>query len=156
MKKSSAQLRQPDLFSEGLNDGAAEAAPLTVEQEAASLDNAASAPLKITTLGLPNELFADAARRAGRLNAASVSEEEYQALLRERQRLLDKKFDGTMSKSESNRLEYVRRSLDRIEDARHGAALDALEGSVGKFEQFLLQVEDLKSQLSQRAKGPRR
>lgn len=59
-----------------------------------------------------------------------MEDQEAIALLDERQALLDKKFDGTITKSELNRLEYVRWSLDRIEDARYGENLDALAKKV--------------------------
>lgn len=67
---------------------------------------------------------AHAAKIAGRVNAAGVSQEEHENLLAERQGLLDKKMAGTITGQELNRLEYVRWSLDRIEDAKYGQALD--------------------------------
>jgi hypothetical protein len=93
-------------------------------------------------------IHAITARLAGRLNATKISEEEHQALLLERQKLLDKKLTGEIAPRESNRLEYVRWSLDRIEDAKHGAALDTLEVAVEHYEQFQRSVLDLKVQLS--------
>src|SRR5262245_37089044 len=87
-------------------------------------------------------VYAATARTAGRINAASVTPEEYQGLLAERQRLLDKKLSGKSSRRDEIRLEYVRWSLDRIEDAKHGAALEALENSVAKYEQFLSDVQE--------------
>jgi hypothetical protein len=84
---------------------------------------------------------------ASRLNASTVSEVEYQKLLNERQALLDKKFQGELSRKEENRLEYVRWSLDRIEDAKYGASLDQLEEHVKKYEQFVLNLDHLTSQL---------
>src|SRR5690348_848539 len=59
------------------------------------------------------DLFvAASARRLGRLSAAAISRGEEEELHRERQRLLDKKFAGTLTRSEANRLSYVRWSLD--------------------------------------------
>ena len=66
----------------------------------------------------------------------------------ERQELLDKKFLGSITRRELNRLEYVRWSLDRIEDAIHGPALDVLEDSVSMYEQFLSEVRGLEVQLT--------
>jgi len=100
-------------------------------------------------------LVAQASRRAGRLNAASISGQEVENLLSERQLLLDKKFNGTMTQLESNRLDYVRWSLDRIEDAREGHSLDALEAWVSQYEQFRADLEVLQRDLLD-AKGRRR
>ena len=94
-------------------------------------------------------------RMAGRLNAANVSEAEHRVLLNERQRLLDRKFSGEMTRKESNRLEYVRWSLDRIEDAKNGDALDRLEASVARYESFLAQVELLASNIRNPTRRPR-
>lgn len=95
------------------------------------------------------------ARLAGRLNAAMVSETEHTSLLNERQSLLEKKFSGNMSRKESNRLEYVRWSLDRIEDAKHGAAIDKLENSVEVYERFLDEMRNLERQLNQKLASKR-
>ena len=70
-------------------------------------------------------------------------EEERQRLLDERQKFIDKKLAGRLSGSESNRYEYVIWTLDQIEDARHGAALDRLETSIERYESFLDGVEQL-------------
>ena len=111
-----------------------------------------------STLHLPNfnsvnnELYALTSRIAGRVNAASASDEEYQALLTERQQLLDKKFDETITRREICRLEYIRWSLDRIEDAEHGEDLDRLEGAIRIYENFVDQVRDLRGQLRGAAK----
>lgn len=86
-------------------------------------------------------------RRAGRINAASVSDEEHEALLRERQSLLDKKFAGTISRREELRLEYVRWSLDRIDDAKYGQDLDVLEAYTAEYENFLSYIETLSKEL---------
>ena len=76
-----------------------------------------------------------------------LKEGEWEALLEQRQQLLDKKFSGSMTKSESNRLDYVRWSLDQIEDAKHGAALDVLEDSISRYESFLEGVQQLNQDL---------
>lgn len=91
-------------------------------------------------------------RLAARLNAASVSEEEHQTLLKKRKALLDKKFEGQISPSELNELKYVRWSLDRIEDAKYGSALDALEDSVSRYENFISEIRSLSSQLLHHSK----
>lgn len=96
-----------------------------------------------------------AARLAGRLNATKVSDAEHNSLLEERQHLLDKKLAGTISRSEANRLEYVRWSLDRIEDAKHGATIDRLESSVEVYERFLAEMRNLEYQLNQKLKSNR-
>lgn len=91
--------------------------------------------------------FAQTHREAARLNALSVSDEEWEKLLKERQQLLNKVLDKTITIKESNRLEYVRWSLDRIEDARHGGALDQLEERISRYEKFLDDLDDFKKQL---------
>ena len=114
--------------------------------------SSSSAPLSLPNFGAYSEAYAVAAKLAGRINAASVSEAEHNNLLRERQALLDKKLTKTITRTESNRLEYVRWSLDRIEDAKHGQALDMLDGYVSKYEKFLEEVQNLEEQLSHRTR----
>jgi hypothetical protein len=115
-----------------------------------------SSSFSIPTFAGYGDVYAIESRRAGRLNAATASEQEYQSLLRERQRLLDKKLNETISPRESNRLEYVRWSLDRIEDARSGEALDLLENLVSQYEQFRRDVGDLTVELSKHMTGTRK
>jgi hypothetical protein len=112
-------------------------------------DASASAPLRVPNFGVNNQVYAATTRIAGRLNAANVSEREHKSLLQERQALLDKKLGGRITRKEENRLEYVRWSLDRIEDAKYGHALDALEGRIGAYEQFLSDMGNLREQLAQ-------
>ncbi|SRR5258708_975576 len=116
------------------------------------LSNTHPNPTSTETLNVPTfvaygEVYAAASRRAGRMNAASISDTEHQALLLERQLLLDKKFAGGISRTDSNRLAYVRWSLDRIEDAKHGATLDVLEHSISSYEQFSKDIAALQSQI---------
>lgn len=120
----------------------------------ASVDTQANAIATVAssgTLQLPDfsygEAYANAARIAGRINASSISEEEHAQLLKERQFLLDKKFAGTITKKELNKLEYIRWSLDRIEDAKYGHALDILDSAVGKYEQFAEDIQKLLAEL---------
>jgi hypothetical protein len=94
-------------------------------------------------------------RLAGRLNASAASEEERQRLLGERQNLLDRHFAGTITRKEAVRLEYVRWSLDRIEDARHGGALDSLEKRIEQFEKLAEQLQAMTQEL-QRVSNRRR
>jgi hypothetical protein len=115
-----------------------------------ALTDAATALTTITGLKPrdSNPLYADMARQAGRLNAASVSEEEYQLLLAKRQALLDKELYGTISRKEAAALELVRWDLDRIEDARFGPALDVLEDAVARYEKFVTEINDLRAQIA--------
>lgn len=101
-------------------------------------------------------VYAATSKVAGRLNATAVSEEEYQAFLDERQRLLDRKFSGEITRADENRLAYVRWSLDRIEDARHGPSLDKLEEHVGQYENLLLEISKFRNQLERHASRRRR
>ncbi len=88
-----------------------------------------------------------AARLAGRMNAASVSQDEVDALLRERQRLIDKTLDGTITRQQQNRLSYIEWTLDRVEDARHGEFLDTMEAHITRYETLLTDLEQLRSKL---------
>jgi len=114
----------------------------TPSPEAKSPSSTSTAPLP-TFDRFPEIVHAQAARIAGRVNASAISEAEHKALLRERQQLLDKQFVGTISPRETNRLEYVRWSLDRIEDAKYGFTLDFLEGSVSRYEELLSKLSAL-------------
>lgn len=86
-------------------------------------------------------------RLAARMNASAVSEEETKSLLDERKTLLDKKFAGTMTRKEANRLTYVRWSLDRIEDAKSGAWIDKLEQRVAELHKLAEHLQELESKL---------
>ena len=114
-----------------------------------------SAPSKLPDFGVFKEVYAVTSRMAGRVNAASVSKQEHEAILQERQALLDKQFNKTITRKEANRLEYVRWSLDRIEDGKHGQMLDALEDSVIRYERFLSYMGELEEKLRQHLKRNR-
>ena len=106
---------------------------------------------EVASVRLPSFEYGDAwaasARRAGRLNAAHISEAEWQSLLSERQRLLDRKFEGSLTKQDHRRLEYVRWSLDRIEDAKHGEQLDRLDNAVARYEELRQDIAALMENL---------
>jgi hypothetical protein len=110
-----------------------------------------AAPTPDLTSLRPGAGFAspDQARLAGRLNAASVSQDEQNALLAERATLLKKKFETSLTKAEGRRLQYIRWSLDRIEDARTGFNLDMLESRVSDYEGFLKEIHTLQHQISE-------
>lgn len=99
--------------------------------------------------------LAASSRRAGRINAAGASEDELRSLLLQRQHLLDKKFEGSMTRKDEIKLEYVRWSLDRIEDARHGEHLDRLESAIGRYEDLKGDIHALLRQLTELRKGAR-
>jgi hypothetical protein len=111
----------------------------------------ASAQLKAPNFGALAAVYAITSRIAGRINAASISDEEQTDLLRRRQALLDKELTGTLTRTEQNALEYIRWSLDRIEDAKYGAELDELEEAVRRYERFEIALRDFNSQLSERS-----
>jgi hypothetical protein len=117
-----------------------------------------SAPFmgRVFELGVREGDYASTARLAGRIQAAHISEEEYQSLLDERQILLDKKFSGLMTKRESNRLEYVRWSLDRIEDARYGQTLDMLQNAVTQYERLARDITQLEAKLREYSQPSRK
>jgi hypothetical protein len=110
---------------------------------------ASSGAVNFPSFSGDSQVYAITARIAGRMNAATVSNEEHESLLRERQNLLDRELAGNMTRKEEIRLEYVRWSLDRVEDAKYGQSLDVMEGYVNRYEQFLADVRDLERQLVQ-------
>jgi hypothetical protein len=145
MRKSSAQL-ELDYGTAAVELNGTLASP-GLDSLGTEDTNVSSPPSKFPTFSVSGELFAAAARRAGRINAANISDEERDSLLHQRQALLDKQFSGTITRAESNRLEYVRWSLDRIDDARNGEALDALENLVGGYEQLKEDIQHLVNSL---------
>ncbi|HEX4112903.1 MAG TPA: hypothetical protein VH020_10235 [Stellaceae bacterium] len=108
-----------------------------------------------STFRASGSVFAATSRWAGRINASSISQDEFESLHQERQVLVHKKYLGTITQRESNRLEYVRWSLDRIEDARHGWVLDRLETAAAEYEQLVAEIKGLQGQLKTAAKKRR-
>ena len=86
------------------------------------------------------------------MNAASISEKEHTELLQERQMLLDKMFEGSLTQPQRARLEYVRWSLDRIEDAKHGLHLDMLDDAVRTYERLSDDITSLKADFERHAR----
>ena len=142
LPRSTAALQTPN-SSEPAEEVVSEAPSAAAPGDAGS----ATASLKAPNFGDLASIYAITSRRAGRLNATKITPEEHDALLRERQALLDKKFANEITKREANRLEYVRWSLDRIEDAKHGETLDELEAAVVRYEQFEDNLLALREQL---------
>lgn len=101
-------------------------------------------------------LNAIAARQAGRVNAASIKESEVDKLLDERKALVTKRFDCGLSKAEERRLALIRWNLDRIQDAKHGATLDALEAAVSLYESIGAEISQLLQNLEAYAPKNRR
>ena len=114
-----------------------------------------TAPLQLPNLAL-RSAFAAGAKAAGRLNSALISQKEHEDLLSERQMLLDKLFSEEITAAEENRLEYVRWSLDRIEDAKHGAALDILEAQAEAYENLLVELGNFYQHLDNRVQKPKK
>jgi hypothetical protein len=94
-----------------------------------------------------------ASRVAARINASAISKQEQDAFLAERAMLLKKKYESSLTRRETNRLAYVRWSLDRIEDAKHGADLDILESGVSEYEDFLDEIRNLSDRIAGLGKG---
>jgi hypothetical protein len=103
--------------------------------------------LRVPDFSRYDDDFAARSKLAGRINAANISDSELREFLHERRRLLTKKLDGNITRKEINRLEYVRWTLDRIEDARDGYVLEALENSVVKYDQLADDLKDLYASL---------
>ena len=160
MRSSSGRQQEFD-FIEAMTPGASvtssgAAANTTVQGMAVSPTQNTATNMALPNFGMPTNLYAIANRRAARLNAATISDTERDEWLTERQLLLDRKFDGTMTRADEVRLEYVRWQLDRIEDAKHGESLDMLESIVLQYEQFKSDLEELQSKLTKHKRGTRR
>jgi hypothetical protein len=103
------------------------------------------------------EITAQSYRAVARLNVSRVTAKERTELLQERQALLRKKMVKPLSPHELNRLAYVRWSLDRIEDAQHGEALDALSSQAARYGQVLKNIRHLQESLQKAStQGPRK
>ncbi len=89
------------------------------------------------------------ARTIGRINAGKISEEEYERWEAERGTLITKEFSEGLSTKERNHLVYVQWNLARIEDAKFGATLDALDAAVSRYEEFADRIERLQEQLKE-------
>jgi len=157
MKKSSTAQLSFDLSGPELSPSTGSAATPELEQTAPAVETftTGATPLKFPTFGGYGEVYAATSRMAGRLNAASTTEQEYNDLLHKRTALLDKHFAGTITKEETHRLELVRWGLDRIEDAKSGFTLDALEAFAAQYEHLLSDIEAFRAELTQQTQSKR-
>lgn len=105
---------------------------------------------------LPLDAHAQSLRNAARLNASKISKQEHQSLLNERSQLLKMKYESGLNIRQITRLEYVRWSLDRIEDAKYGANLDTLESAVYKYREALSELQALRGSLEGHLPKPRK
>jgi hypothetical protein len=99
--------------------------------------------------GQSSDAIAAMSRVAGRLNAARIPQREIDDWQRERTLLLDKKLGGSLTAREARRLQYVRWTLDRIDDARYGISLDRLEEAVRLQEEMAARIDALTTELHQ-------
>ena len=157
MRKSSAKLRQSELdfgsADESSGPGVLDGGSETPEAGRAS---STTGGVSFPDFSGPTDLYAIASRRAGRLNAANIPDKEVQDFLDERQRLLDKKFDGTLKRADEIRLQYVRWCLARVEDARYGESLDRLESWITEYERLGERIDTLSHDLGESLKRGRR
>ncbi|HEY2919118.1 MAG TPA: hypothetical protein VGK77_09020 [Candidatus Binatia bacterium] len=89
-------------------------------------------------------------REASREVASLATDEEYEALLGEHAELTEKHFGTGLSRSERLKLQMVRWSIDRIEDARYGRTLDVLE-SLALTQEFMAMRLDRTSENVERS-----
>lgn len=138
-----------DVLEVSKPDGVSAQNAITGEAHAANTNSTLSPPLSTS----PSELTATtyAFRQAARFNSANVPDAERQALLKERQLLLDKLFDGQITRQQEIRLEYVRWSLDRIEDANHGEYLDLIESHIEHYERWIRELTAFRTELERQA-----
>ena len=159
MRRSSARQQEFEFSPAGTSSSGDNQDPMTGEMSesvTSQRPDPGTSQIFFPKSEIPRDLYADISRRAGRLNAANISDREFDHLLLERQLLLDKKFNETITRSEMIRLEYVRWQLDRIEDARHGETLDALEVLVNQYERFRDDIEALQEELTKKLRGKRK
>ncbi len=109
----------------------------------------AGGTLRLPEFRADRKMYAEMSRQAGRLNAASISDQEHRQYLQEREALLMKFLDGSITQKDQRRLALVNWHLDRIEDASHGYILDILESTVGGYERFASDVTRLIGNLQQ-------
>lgn len=76
-----------------------------------------------------------------RLSAAQVSQKEQDQLNAEHGQLAVKVMMGQATEQELRRFEYVRWSLDRIEDALIGPYLDALDAEITAHERLSYDID---------------
>jgi hypothetical protein len=79
-----------------------------------------------------------------RMSARQVDPSEVDRLMSEHRRLAQQKILGVFSHRDEVRLEYVRWSLDRIEDAVSGAELDMLSAEVALYRQLGKDLQSLR------------
>jgi hypothetical protein len=105
-----------------------------------------------------NNVVTPLTRLAARMNASTTTGADHKQLLAERQELLDKELAKTLTQEESNRLKYVRWSLDRVDDARYGAGIEQLESLVQQYERFQHDIEKFRGELEslRKSSGGRR
>lgn len=148
MRYSSARQLELDYTSGATSDtGSVNGSTGDTRAAPTGYESVSTDPINLPDFARYDAAFAAASKAAGRINAASISDAELGELLRERKRLLMKRLDGKITPRESNRLQYVRWTLDRIEDARDGYILEALEDSVARYEQLAEDLTELYSQL---------
>ena len=111
--------------------------------------------IELPQFGNYAESTAATTRLTSRMIAAKISDDEVKKLLNERQLLVDRKLAKTITYKEEIRLNYVRWSLDRIEDARYGESLDRLEEHISRYEHFQRDLHDLNASLLRAAKKRR-
>jgi hypothetical protein len=119
-----------------------------ITPQSADAEISTSLTLRAPSVHTYGSAYAATSRMLARLNTTTVKEEEKRYLLRERRNLLDKKYAGSMTPEDENRLEYIRWSLDQIQDATDGRSLDALENVVHAYERFLSEMGDFRTELS--------
>ena len=95
----------------------------------------------VGTVGNPAVSVYDVRHASRALTRRTMADEE-PALLRERDELLDRKYESGLDVHGERRLTYVRWQLDRIDDALNGEHLDAVERVVSAQEQMAGTIDE--------------
>ncbi len=103
-----------------------------------------------------SELSPDNIRKINRLITRKISTGEKEAVINERNQLIQKQFKGGLSPKEERRLTYVRWQLDRIDDAESGEFLDYLGQITESHEKFEKELKGLLGQMEIVQSRPKR
>jgi hypothetical protein len=133
----------------------------TVGEETFCITGESAIRKNLSTLADPSkrefsELSPDNIRKINRLITRNISPGEKEAIINERNQLIQKQFKGGLSPKEERRLTYVRWQLDRIDDAESGEFLDYLEQITESHEKFSKELKGLLNQMESVQSRPKR
>lgn len=117
---------------------------LTSEREEKADELTVDMPLTFRPRGLSALEIKD----INRFITRKISPKFKEQLIEERNSLVDRKFNGGLSRKEERRLTYVRWQLDRIDDAEEGHILDYFEKVAEQHENFSKEITNILDRLN--------